>query len=352
MKSSLISSPFLSSSQWGVSVQFDATPTTPLPAIATRGIATPASLANMPTVADFYRVWTQQMRPQWSRLHAQGVSDIFAKHVLPRWGNRRLDQLTRADVLSLRAHLAQLPGVGGRTLSGARINKVMALLQQFLAEAGEQLAIANPARGIKRIKVRRADINPFSLNEVDLLCNQVRADYRAYLQVRFLTGMRTGEVNGLKWRYVDFDRNLILVRETFSAGEVEEKAKTEHSIRDIPMLPPVKKILLAHRSLASSDHEYVFSSSRGNPIDAHNFANRIWYPLLDRVGLDRRRPYQTRHTTATVFLAAGENPEWIARLMGHASTQMLFTTYSRYVPNLTRRDGSAVCALLASGEAE
>ena len=57
------------------------------------------------------------------------------------------------------------------------------------------------------------------------------------------------------------------------------------------------------------------------------------------------RPYQTRHTAATLWLAAGENPEWIARQLGH-SAQMLFSTYARFVPNLTRRDGSAFEALL------
>ena len=55
---------------------------------------------------------------------------------------------------------------------------------------------------------------------------------------------------------------------------------------------------------------------------------------------------QTRHTAATLWLAAGEAPEWIARQMGHASTEMLFKVYSRYVPNLTRKDGSAFERLL------
>jgi integrase len=55
-----------------------------------------------------------------------------------------------------------------------------------------------------------------------------------------------------------------------------------------------------------------------------------------------------RHTAATLWLAAGEAPEWIARQLGHASTEMLFRVYSRYVPNLTRRDGSAIDRLLAS----
>ena len=92
----------------------------------------------------------------------------------------------------------------------------------------------------------------------------------------------------------------------------------------------------------------VFCSGAGNPIDANNFANRVWYPLLRYLDIEKRRPYQTRHTTATLLLASGENPEWIARFMGHANTQMLFTVYSRFVPNLTRQDGRAITGLLNS----
>lgn len=86
----------------------------------------------------------------------------------------------------------------------------------------------------------------------------------------------------------------------------------------------------------------------GNPLNHNNVTKRVWYPLLDELGLKRRNPYQTRHTAATLWLAAGESPEWIARQMGHSTTRMLFTVYSRYVPNLTRQDGSAMDRLLVA----
>jgi integrase len=70
--------------------------------------------------------------------------------------------------------------------------------------------------------------------------------------------------------------------------------------------------------------------------------------LLAHLGMRPRRPYQTRHTAATLWLASGESPEWIARQMGHANTEMLFRGYSRYAPHLTRRDGSAFERLLSS----
>src|SRR5690606_13359547 len=151
--------------------------------------------------------------------------------------------------------------------------------------------------------------------------------------------------------YVDFEHEVIRVREVFSAGEAEDNAKTESSIRDIPMLPMVKQALEQQWEARDPDVEYVFCSRGGHPIDAHNFANRIWYPLLRYLELERRRPYQTRHTTATLMLASGENPEWIARLMGHTNTQMLFTVYSRHVPTLTRQDGLAFPGLISQKSA-
>jgi integrase len=84
------------------------------------------------------------------------------------------------------------------------------------------------------------------------------------------------------------------------------------------------------------------------PVDNKNFSDRVWYPLLRHLGLTKRRPYQMRHTAATLWLASGEAPEWTARQLGHANTQMLFSVYSRFVPNMTRQDGSAIDRLLAT----
>lgn len=94
--------------------------------------------------------------------------------------------------------------------------------------------------------------------------------------------------------------------------------------------------------------EYVFCTKTGGPLSYANVTTRVWFPTLDHLGIRRRRAYQSRHTTATLWLASGENPEWIARQMGHTTTKMLFTVYSRFVPNLTRRDGSAFERLIGS----
>ena len=76
------------------------------------------------------------------------------------------------------------------------------------------------------------------MDEVQRLILHVREDFRPYLTFRFFTGMRTGEIHGLKWKYIDFERREIMVRESLVAGEMTD-TKTDSSARDIPMSQPV-----------------------------------------------------------------------------------------------------------------
>ena len=73
---------------------------------------------------------------------------------------------------------------------------------------------------------------------------------------------------------------------------------------------------------------------------AENFGKR-WRRALSKARIDYRRMYETRHTFASWALAAGESPEWVAKTLGHVDTTMVFRTSGRYIPDLTRKDGSA-----------
>jgi integrase len=288
------------------------------------------------------------MSPQWRRTHRQGVREALDSILLPTFGTRMVQGITKADVLGFRAELAKRRGRKSATIGPARINKMMCFLRQILNEAADRFEFTPAFRNIKPLKQKRTDVQPFSLDEVQRILDTVRPDYRDYLTVRFFTGMRSGEINGLKWRSVDLERNLILVRETVVNGQEEDGVKTDTSLRDIAMLPMVREAIDRRLKTRDPACPFVFSSSQGNPIDAHNFCNRVWYPLLRYLGLEARRPYQTRHTAATLMLGAGENPEWIAQTLGHSSTAMLFKVYSRFVPNLTRQDGQAFSGLVHS----
>jgi len=209
----------------------------------------------------------------------------------------------------------------------------------MLNEAADRYEFSSPYRGIKSLNVPRTDVEPFTLEEVQQIIQRVREDFRQYYTVRFFTGMRTGEIDGLIWESVDFGRRQILVHQALVRGQVVP-TKTDGSFRSIDMSQPVFDALKAQFEVTGKTG-LVFTTRKGTALSHVNVTKRVWYPLLEELGLRKRRPYQTRHTAATLWLAAGESPEWIARQMGHTTTEMLFRVYSRFVPNLTRQDGSA-----------
>ena len=305
----------------------------------------PQGGGSYPTFSSFVGTWLAQKEPEWRQAHVVGIRYMLNHWLLPVFGNRPINTITKADILNFRAEVLRHPGAGDKErLSPRTVNHIMAPLRMVMRAASEEFGIPNPYAGIKGVKIPKSHVEPFTLEEVRLFLQNVREDFRGYYTVRFFTGMRPGEADGLKWKNVDFTRRQILVRETWTKGRVEY-TKTEGSQREIDMSAPVFEALMAQQKV-TGQYEYVFVNSEGKPLDAKNVADRVWYPLLRFLNLRRRVPYQTRHTAATLWLAAGENPEWIARQMGHTTTEMLFRVYSRFVPNLTRRDGSAFERLL------
>ena len=306
-----------------------------------------AAATPTPTFREFTTQWLAEHQVEWRRSHIKVLKSTIDGHLIPAFGDRPVGSITKSEILALRAKLSQLPGRSADTLSNKRINGILAPLTQILNEASERFGFVSPAAKLKRLKTRKSDVDPFSLDQVHQILATVRQDWRDYFTVRFFTGMRTGEAHGLKWKYVDFDHRLILVRETFVLGE-DDQTKTEGSMRDLQMSQPVFDALQRQFEATGTLSDYVFCNREGLPIDNKNFSERVWYPLLRHLGLTLRRPYQMRHTAATLWLASGEAPEWIARQLGHANTQMLFSVYSRFVPNMTRQDGSAIDRLLAT----
>lgn len=301
-----------------------------------------------PRFKDFAKTWLYEKTPEWRPSYLQTVTGVLDKYLLPAFGHQPVGSITKSDLLAFRAEMVSTKLTKGRQLSNCRINKIMGFARQILNEAADRYDFRTPYRNIKSLRSSAPDIQPFSLQEANQIIERIRPDYRNYMIVRFYTGMRTGELHGLRWKNVDFGSRLILIRETLVRNKLLEGAKTMGSIRDIPMLPHVHAALKAQRALIPEETEWVFCSPTGSFISNNNFTNRIWKPLLANLGLKYRRLYQTRHTAATLMLAAGESPEWVARVLGHSNTQMLFTVYSRYIPNLTRNDGSAITRLLES----
>lgn len=310
-----------------------------------------ASSVTSPLFSEFAETWFSESEPRWRKRHRNSMRDTLDKIFCPFFGAKPLGEISRADLLTFRAEIAKRRGRGGRSLSARRINKLMMQLKAIINEGCDRSGVPSPARGIVPLKQKRSEVQPFSLEEVERLIATVRDDYKPYLTVRCMTGLRTGEADGLQWDDIDFDTNVIRVERAHSRGG-DEQLKTESSRREIPMVAPVRVALIEQKSHAIKGCPWVFHTIHGCPIDAVNFTNRVWYPLLRYLGMKVRPPYQMRHTAATLMLASGENPEWVAKILGHATTEMLFRVYSRFVPNLTRQDGRAFAGLINSHSAQ
>lgn len=314
-------------------------------ATATTGVAS-GQVDNTPTFAEFAEIWLSEKNVEWRDSHRAAVINVLEAYALPFFGDKKLNDITKAEVLQFRSTLAKEPLRKDSPLKASTINKTMTPIRMIMNEAAERYEFNSPFRGVKSLKIQRTDIKPFSLEEANKFIAHVRKDYQAYYTVRFFTGMRTGEIDGLRWKYIDFEKRQILIRETVVDTKMTY-TKTDGSQREIYMSQPVYEALKAQREV-TGDQEFVFCNRDGNPLCHRNVTRRVWHPTLRLLGIKSRPPYQTRHTAATLWLAAGETPEWIARQMGHTTTEMLFRVYSRYVPNLTRQDGSAMDRLLAS----
>ena len=310
-----------------------------------------ACISRNPTFRQFVDIWYEEKKIEWRPSYRQKTQIILNKYLLPEFGGKAVHAIKKPDLLTFRSSLAKVRyGKDGQSsLSVARINQIMILLRMILEEASDRHDFEMPYKNIKNLKQARPDVNPFTLSEVWLILKHVRADYKPYYTIRFFTGMRTSEIDGLKWDCINFDRREISIRGALVNGEMGP-TKTLGSQRDIAMSQLVYDALLEQKARTFGKSEFVFCNSQGNPMEYRNVNRRVWKPTLALLGLKHRRAYQTRHTAATLWLAAGENPEWIARQMGHSSTEMLFRVYSRYVPDITRQDGSAMDNLLLASK--
>ncbi|WP_235357433.1 site-specific integrase [Arsukibacterium sp. MJ3] len=299
--------------------------------------------SRLPTLEEFAIIWLDEMQVTWRASYIKTMVILVHNRLIPHFGKMEVDHITKADLIQFRATLGKVRRENGEQISAGYINRHLKVIQKILDDAADRYQFTSPDR-LKPLKMQKSDVDPFTLDEVQKFLQYVPEQFANYYVVRFFTGLRTGEVDGLKWRFVDFDRNIILVRETWVGGQTEY-TKNDGSQREIQMSKPVREALQRQYATRTKS-DYVFATRNGTPHNHRNITQRVWYPTIKQCELRDRVPYQTRHTAATLWLAAGENPEWIARQMGHTTTEMLFRVYSRFVPNLTRQDGSAFDLLL------
>ncbi|MFH1487423.1 MAG: site-specific integrase, partial [Pseudomonadota bacterium] len=195
---------------------------------------------------------------------------------------------------------------------------------------------------VDNLSVEQPDIFPFTFDEAELIIDSIEPFYRPYTTVRFYTGMRDGEINGLEW--LDYKKEMapnpkLHINKAFVYGQ-EGRTKTKKSKRYIDCIDLVVAALEEQKKL-SGKNKYIFLTEDSSRMNPDHYRNVVWTRALKKAGLDYRPPIQTRHSFATMMLSAGEDIGWVQNMLGHSSLQMIFTRYYAWIPKTTRNDGSA-----------
>jgi integrase len=295
----------------------------------------------LPTLAEFSATWLEENSGAWRPTYLYKLNGMFNKYILPSFGGRKLDSISKSDFLLFRNELVAYRKSNGKPMTSYNINKIMLKLKAVLTEASERFGIDNVGATVKALKNQAVELLPLSLNEVQQFLSLIRDDYHCYFTTRFFTGLRSSEITGLRWKDMYIEGGYLMVRAALVNGELID-TKTVGSYRKIELNEYVLDCLKKHKenTLFNNELDFVFCTGEGKHVNNNNICARVWHPMLRLLKLAPRKMYQTRHTTATLWLASGESPEWIARQMGHSSTALLFSTYSQFVAHNTQRDGA------------
>jgi integrase len=186
----------------------------------------------------------------------------------------------------------------------------------------------NPPREQKK------EIRPLKEEEVKRLLKVVQGDKLEALYILAITtGMRLGELLGLRYEDIDLQAGTLQVKRTVFNGQIEAP-KTLKGKRSIKLTQTSIKALQKHQKVS----EWVFSTKVGTPISVHNLHNRSWKPLLNKTGLPLdTRFHDLRHTCATLLLTKGVHPKIVQELLGHSSISITLDTYSHGLPNMQEK---------------
>jgi len=295
----------------------------------------------LPTLAEFTAIWLQENSGGWRPTYLYKLNGMFNKYILPNLGSINLRDITKSDVLLFRNELVAYKKSNGKPMTSYNVNRIMMKLKAVLAEASERFTIDNVSSTVKSLKNEVVEVSPLSLNQVVKFLQLIRYDYHCYFNTRFFTGLRSSEVTALKWQDIYLKDSYLMVRSALVSGEIIN-TKTVGSYRKVELNKLVVDCLSNHKKNTqfNQSSDFVFCTSDGKHVNNNNICARVWHPMLRLLNLNPRKLYQTRHTTASFWLASGESPEWIAKQMGHNSTALLFSTYSRFIANNTQKDGS------------
>jgi len=262
-------------------------------------------------------------------------------HLDPILGSIKLAKLKRADITNL------YPALDRKGVSAAMQRKIGTTLTIALNKAVDlDLIPSNPAVKVRKPKAKKEEMKVLDPGQVSLLLTAAEPDrLYAFYPVALDSGARPGELFALLWSDVDFERGFISITKSLEdiGGNLRVKAaKTEKSRRRIDLSRHTLEVLAEHRKRMLAEGHYapdrpVFCSTTGGYLRKAGFYRGSFKPLLKRGGLPVIRPYDLRHTCATLLLLANESPKVVAERLGHSSVKLTLDIYSHVLPTMQKR---------------
>lgn len=318
--------------------------------VACRGASTPTPKDVL--FKDYATKWRQLLEAS-GRIQGRTLREYRSylnNYLVPFFGEKAFDQLN-AQLFEEFIAWARKKEIKGIAVCNKSINKYFVPLKMICKQAAIEFKWGSdfdPFFGYKRLpEDDGADqIVPFTVEEQARLRAELPDHWKPYFDFAFRTGLRPGEQIGLKPQDIDWEKGLLHVRRAITLDNdgkrTEGMTKNKYSRRTIKLTPVMLEALMEQKKIHDQfGSEYFFCSPEGKPVHLSNVRRRAWIPALRRAGLPIRKMKQTRHTFATVALSCGENPLWIAKVMGHRNAEMIIKVYSRYIENIRgTEDGS------------
>jgi len=313
-----------------------------------------------PTLARFLAEWLEGRRPSLRPRTYDGYSTVIRSRIVPVLGHLTLDKVTPA---ALAAAYGQLLARGLAPRSVVHAHRLLHRAFEDAVKWG--LLPRNPCDLVEPPHAPRPAIHPFTVSEVATLLAACADDpIGPLVTVAVLTGLRLGELLGLQWGDIDWERGELsvvrAVQRVTGRGLVVVEPKTASSRRRVPLPPQALEALRQQRRRqaaqrlaagpAWADGQWVFTTAVGTPLDPSD-VHAAYRRLLARAGLPPRRFHDLRHTTATLLLTDGVHPKVVASLLGHSTIQLTLDTYSHVTPTLAREAAERLGALVANSVA-
>jgi integrase len=270
---------------------------------------------------------------------------LITNHIKPALGRKRLRDLNALHLQGM------YRGRLDHGLSGSTVQKIHHIVHKALAQAVKwDLIPRSPANSVKAPAPSSKEMRPLSAGEARKLIEAAAGDRLEALYVLAVhTGMRRGELLGLKWDDVNLEGAYLRVRRTLTLREGGKKLalgepKTKTSRRTIRLTPGAVEALKRHRARQAeerlrvgslyADQGLVFAAETGGLINPSNLRQRSFRPLLKAAGLPEITFHDLRHTCASLLFSKNVHPKFVQELLGHARVAITLDTYSHMLPGM------------------